>query len=361
MSASAKRSIKYLLAVILYYTGSIALLSCLKKISGGRGDFTILMYHRILDENDRDREFTQPGMYVSRKVFEEQIAFLSEKYKIIRLKDLAGLITHRQNIPSNCLVITFDDGWRDNYLYAFPILKKQGLPAVIFLTTDFIDSENMFWFYKAGILMNGSKLSKRELSELIARHEIREGSSAELHSERSDKPDSALSDRDWFIDRLKKLDAEKIAAVLDDLFAITKQADDILKAGNSMLSWEEVREMNREKIEFGSHGCSHRIMTGLNDAEITRELTESKRVIEEKLGGDVDLFAYPNGDYDDRIKELAQNCGFICALATGSKRSMRNNKDLFSLRRINVHDGVSVGPGGRFSRAMFSLHILRSS
>jgi len=361
MFAPAKRTIKYLLAVILYYTGSIALLSYFKRQLDKRGEFVILMYHRALDENEGDRDFTQPGMYVSRKVFEKQIAFLSEKYRIISLKDLVGLISRKQKMPSNSLVITFDDGWRDNYLYAFPVLKKHKVPAVIFLTTDFIDSENMFWFYRASLLMTGSKLSRRELNELIARHENREGSSVELHRGGSDEPKNVSSDRDWFIDRLKKLDAGEITAVLDDLSAITKQSDDIIKESNSMLSWEEVRKMNKQGIDFGSHGCSHRIMTGLSDAEITEELTESKRVIEEKLGGEVVLFAYPNGDYNDRIREQVKECGYICALATGGKRSKQNFDDLFSLRRINMHDGVSVGPGGGFSRAMFSLHILRSS
>lgn len=361
MFASAKRTIKYFTAVFLYYTGSIALLSYLKRIFSGCGNFAILMYHRVLDEDDREREYSQPGMYVSARVFEKQIAFLSRKYKIIRLRELTDLITRRQNIPSNSLVITFDDGWRDNYLCAFPVLKKYKVPAAVFLTTDYIDSDKMFWFYKASILTAGNKLSRRELGELIAGHESLKDSAGVMSNKETDEANNASSDGDWFIDRLKKLEPGKIDGILERLSAVNMQADDIIKEGNSMLSWDEVREMNRERIDFGSHGCSHRIMPGLSDAEITDELTESKGVIEEKLGGAVDLFAYPNGDYNDRIKELAENCGYICALATGGKKKPQGNTDLFSLRRINVHDGVSVGPGGRFSRAMFSLHILRSS
>jgi peptidoglycan/xylan/chitin deacetylase (PgdA/CDA1 family) len=305
-----------------------------------------------MDENDRERDYIQPGLYVSRKIFEEQIAFLSKKYNIISLKELTDLITGKHHIPSNSLVITFDDGWRDNYLHAFPILKRHDAPAVIFLTTDFIGGENVFWFLKASILMTGNKLSRKELSELIANHE---------DGEEPGDIDTELSDRDWFIERLKKLDPGKISAILKELSSINRQADDILKEGNRMLIWEDVLEMNKKGIDFGSHGCSHRIMLGLSDAELKRELTESKNILEKRLGSEVNLFAYPNGDYDTHIKDLVKSCGYICALATIGKEEPRSSADMYSLRRINIHDGVSEGLRGGFSRAMFSLHILRNS
>jgi peptidoglycan/xylan/chitin deacetylase (PgdA/CDA1 family) len=352
MYSPVKRVIKYSIAVILYYTGLITVISYLKRLIFNRGDFAILMYHRVMNENDREKEYLQPGLYVSRKIFEKQIAFLSKKYNLIRLKELTDLITGKHHIPSSSLVITFDDGWRDNYLRAFPILKRHGAPAVIFLTTDFIGGENVFWFLKASILMTGIKLSREELSGLIAGYE---------DGEEPGDTGPELSDRDWFIERLKKLEPGKITAILKDLSTRNKQADDILKEGNSMLTWEEVLEMSKEGIDFGSHGCSHRIMPGLSDAEIKRELTESKSIIERELGGKVDLFAYPNGDYDTHIKDLVKSCGYICALATIGKKEPRGNADLYSLRRINIHDGVSAGPRGGFSRAMFSLHILRNS
>jgi peptidoglycan/xylan/chitin deacetylase (PgdA/CDA1 family) len=352
MYSPVNRLIKYLIAVILYYTGSITVFSRLKRLIFNRGEFAILMHHRVMDENDRERDYVQPGLYVSRKVFEKQIAFLSKKYNLISLKELTDLINGDHHIPLNSLVITFDDGWRDNYLHAFPILKRHGAAAIIFLTTDFIGGEDVFWFLKASILMTGIKLSREELSGLIARYE---------NGEEPGDTEAELSDRDWFIERLKKLDPGKITAILDDLSTRNKKADGILQEGNSMLTWEEVLEMNKEGIDFGSHGCSHRIMPGLSDTEIKRELTESKNIIEKKLGEEVDLFAYPNGDYNSHIKDLVKSCGYICALATIGKKEPRSNADLYSLRRINIHDGVSAGPRGGFSRAMFSLHILRNS
>jgi tRNA pseudouridine-54 N-methylase len=85
MYSPVKRLIKYLIAVILYYTGLITVFSHLKRLIFNRGEFAILMHHRVMDENDRERDYIQPGLYVSRKIFEEQIAFLSKKYNIIRI------------------------------------------------------------------------------------------------------------------------------------------------------------------------------------------------------------------------------------------------------------------------------------
>jgi len=361
MIASVKRAIKIFLAIVLYYSGLLAGLSFLKKIFYNRGNFVILMYHRVLDENSGERDYIQPGLYVSRRVFEKQIAYLSKKCNLLSLGELAELLICKQRIPPKSLVITFDDGWRDNYLYAFPILKKYHVPAIIFLTTDYIGTNSIFWFLKASILVTNSKLSKAQLGELIDKYESGMNSTKTLPDGKSEEASSILSDRDWFIERLKQVDPKNIPAVLKELSAQNGPAADTVKEDRSMLAWEEVIEMNRNGVDFGSHGCSHGIMPALTDAEIQRELMESKGIIERKLGRKINLFAYPNGDYSSHVIELVSRSGYICALATKEKNKPESDMNIYSLTRINVHDGVSVGLTGNFSPALFRFHILRNS
>lgn len=361
MIATVKSTIKYLLAILLYYSGLLALFSSLRKILFNRSKFTIVMYHRVLDDNDEEKEYLQPGLYVSRQVFEKQIAFLSKKYNLISLKELSELLINKQPISPNSLVITFDDGWRDNYSYAYPILKKYRAPAIIFLTTDYIDTNKAFWFLEASIMMTYNKLSRAQLGQLIAKYESEKDLTKALPGGKLEEANFTLSDRDWFIENLKQLDPKIIPAILKELSVQNKLDADTIKENRSMLTWEEVIEMNNNGIDFGSHGCSHRIMPALTDAEIERELIESKRIIEEKLGREINLFAYPNGDYSNHIRDLVLNSGYICALATKDKKEPESDTNIFSLKRVNVHDGVSVGPTGEFSPAMFSFHILRNS
>ncbi len=361
MIATVKKMIKYFLAVILYYSGVSDFIISLRKKLFNRNNYTIFMYHRVLDENDEDKEYLQPGLFVSRQVFEKQMAFLSNKYNLISLRELSESLIYKRPVTPNSLVITFDDGWRDNYSHAYSILRKYHTPAIIFLTTDYIDTNNSFWFLEASILMTHNKLSREKLSELIVGHESEMGFAKTLPGAKIEEGSFVSSDRDWFIETLKQLDPKIIQAILKELSAQNELGADTIKKNRSMLTWEEVVEMNNNGIDFGSHGCSHRIMPTLTDAEIERELIESKKIIERKIGREINLFAYPNGDYSNHLRDLVMNCGYICALATQGKKEPESATNIFSLRRVNVHDGVSVGPTGDFSPAMLTFHILRNS
>jgi len=182
---------------------------------------------------------------------------------------------------------------------------------------------------------------------LIAKYAGETDSSKILSDRGLKNSDDIPSVRDWFIESLKRLDAANVQAILKELSARNEMTADSIKVNRSMLTWEEVMQMNHNGIDFGSHGCSHRIMPALTDAEIQRELRESKRIIEQRLGREIKLFV--------------QDCGYVCALATGGKKEPESGTDLYSLKRINVHEGVSVGPTGKFSPAMFSFHIFRNS
>jgi len=103
----------------------------------------VLTYHRISDELD-----IQDPLKVSMENFEKQILFLKENYSIISGEQLADIITNKRLFPPKACLITFDDGWRDNYTHAFPILKRYRVPAIIFISTDYIGTDKMFWHEK---------------------------------------------------------------------------------------------------------------------------------------------------------------------------------------------------------------------
>ncbi len=100
----------------------------------------IFIYHRVLPEGHEDIQFTHPGMYVTTKTFESQKKYMTENYKLLTIDSL--IHEHR---PSNGRIVTFDDGWGDNYHYALPILGKYNVPATIFLTTGNIGGNRWPW------------------------------------------------------------------------------------------------------------------------------------------------------------------------------------------------------------------------
>jgi len=119
-----------LLASAVYYGGGIKLYSRLS-----RDHAVVLMYHRVLDDTEAG-DTVHPGMNVTREVFAKHLEYLSKNYCVVTLDQLHEWLLGRTDCPKTPCAITFDDGWEDNYRYAYPLLNKAGFPATIFLITN---------------------------------------------------------------------------------------------------------------------------------------------------------------------------------------------------------------------------------
>ncbi|NIS18116.1 MAG: polysaccharide deacetylase family protein, partial [Aliifodinibius sp.] len=128
MKAKLKRIIKFLISIIMYYSGMLYLYSRLKTHGTYERKLKILMYHSVLNDNDKLRAELQPGMCVLQSTFEKQVRYLSKKYEVISIEKLFEMVSQKRAPDKSTAVITFDDGWRDNYDYAFPVLMKCNCP-----------------------------------------------------------------------------------------------------------------------------------------------------------------------------------------------------------------------------------------
>lgn len=354
-----KRIIKLCLAVKVYYSGLLALLLFIKRKYKSKIDLVILMYHCVLKDGDWQKQYLQPALVVSQQTFDKQMAFLSKHYHLISLKDLVEILQNKQPLPPKCAVITFDDGWRDNYLNAYPILKKYNVPATIFLTTDFIGTYKIAWFLHISILLAECILSPQKMVDILKKVKIENEKSPSVKNLRDQDIESIKGDSDKFIEMLKKLDYDIVQKVI---VLITKECGislDKTIQKKWMLDWNEVIEMSRGNIDFGSHGQSHRILTKLSSSEIQKELINSKNIIEEKIGKLCELFSYPNGDYNSEIKRLVQKAGYSSAITTSGHDITKKELDLFALKRIGIHEGATLGPTSKFSKAIFACFLER--
>ncbi|NIV11475.1 MAG: polysaccharide deacetylase family protein, partial [Aliifodinibius sp.] len=112
----------------MYYSGMLYLYSRLKTHGTYERKLKILMYHSVLNDNDKLRAELQPGMCVLQSTFEKQVRYLSKKYEVISIEKLFEMVSQKRAPDKSTAVITFDDGWRDNYDYAFPVLMKCNCP-----------------------------------------------------------------------------------------------------------------------------------------------------------------------------------------------------------------------------------------
>lgn len=210
----------------------------------------ILMYHEIYrpEEHDRLRGLTNPVYNTEINVFRKQMAYLyAKRIKTLTIDELFSKGSSIQGEGAVCL--TFDDGWRGNYLHAYPVLQEHGLKATFFIATDLIGKP----FY---------------------------------------------------------------------------------------MTWEDIKEMAASGMSIQSHTVTHRPLAHMGEGRVLFELSESKRVIEERLGQEVRHLSLPHGIKDERIWDLAKEIGYesICTSDVGFQTWKSNGP---WIKRINIGDGIS--------------------
>lgn len=319
----------------------------MRKIQGMAAEnFFILMYHRVLEEDEQE-EWIQAGMYVLRRTFEEHVRFLKQNATVIPIKDLPEI--SRGNLSAAgrgkpICVLTFDDGWTDFYTNVFPVLKHYNVPATVFLPTDFIGSKGWFWTDRLACLLSGlgtayqSKqlfpFSKSNLTDFVKN----------LQGPFGFRLEAAIA-------HFKQHHPDEIETALDEMYA-EGYLDTNLQE-RAFLSWDEAREMRQTGlVNFGSHTCGHRIMTLLDNKEIREELDKSrKRLLHEDCADPAFIpFCYPNGNNNDDIAQMVNDAGYQLAVTTSTGWNPINFS-LFKLKRIGMHQDMSSTP------AMFGCRL----
>ena len=293
-----------------------------------RGRAVILAYHRVLPGPEVDRALVQPGMYVERRVFELQMRFLRAAFEVVSLGRLFELWNQGGLDPlRRYCVVTFDDGWRDNYLYAFPVLRRLRLPATIFLATDRVGTPGGFWPDSLAYLLKQGGVEMLRLA---------------LDGSRDDRDQRLPTSQDDRVDRVirkwKALPEEAIHARLDEM---SRHSGIALPRERILVSWDEVGEMSRAGITFGSHSRTHRILTRLRAAEREDEISGSLSILRACDANHVPVFCYPNGDHDDETRRSVEAAGYIGAVTTDAGWVEGIPRDRFALPRIGLHDDIS--------------------
>lgn len=314
-----------------------------------RGKVAILMYHRVLTSEEVASQAVQPGMYVLDTIFAQQMDFLKRSFTVLSFRELLALWRDEMwDEHARYCVITFDDGWLDNYRHAYPVLKRLGLPATIFLPTDYVGSDQWFWPDQIAYLLRTAHVDalgvkqveriKGLLFELL-------GVSGESLMEVVLHEEGAA---DQLIDRCKTLRKDQIQTLVNTL-AVDLGVS--LPVGRVVVNWDEVREMSQGGISFGSHSCSHRIMTTITSSEVSQELVQSGQILERAGINYIPVFCYPNGNSNAEIQAQAKAHGYEAAVSVQAGVEAAQPGNRFALRRVGIHNDVT------HSIPLFSLRL----
>lgn len=349
-----KQSVKYLIVLCLYYSGVVRLFSALRRVRVN-SEVVLLGYHRVLDLEVEGYDYSQTGLVTSIGHFKRQIKYMLRRSQAISVSRLSETLDGTQRLPEKCFIVALD-GWRDTYERAFPIIRSESVPAVVLLTTDLVGTRGAFWHTKLAYVLLNADLSRLELARRDAGERFPGPLLAELKRLGSLGRALRMPDIDGPIEAVKWLDRKIIDQAIERLADAVGVSLEKLEQRAFLLNWDQAKEMAKHAIEFGSHSSTHRILTTLPAPEAWSEISDSKKLIEDKVGAKVHAFACPDGHSNDEIQKLVLQAGYTIALYRFNERDEWVSRQ-FVLRRVCIHDGMCSSPWGSFSRALFAFEV----
>jgi peptidoglycan/xylan/chitin deacetylase (PgdA/CDA1 family) len=290
-----------------------------------RSGLYVFNYHRVGNANAT--RFDPNVFSCDEAHFDEQLATIKSRFKTVTIADLATILERGRSLNAPLALITFDDGYRDNYTNAFPILKAHKLSAVFFVPTAFIGSQSAPWWDEIAWMVKNTK----------HRHLTLPGS----QTIPMDPLNAGYAIREVL--RVFKRDAAPVDIKLQCLRAAMDCKMPTDAATSLFMNWDEIREMRAAGMEVGSHSHSHAILAHLSEEQQLEELSKSKEIIEQELGETISAVAYPVGlstDYTKATEQLAAQCGYEIAFSFDSGFNAELVTRRFDLRRIAVEENA---------------------
>ncbi len=262
----------------------------------------ILMYHGFTPEN-------ASGLSA-------QLRYLAKNFRVVPLKTVVDRLAKNGTLGANEIVLTFDDGLRNNFTVVYPILRQLQIPAAFFVCAGLIGSRGWLWNHEMRCRLQS--LTGAELTELRSTLLA---------------PDASVEGIVEWMKKLKSLQRERVEQLIRSATA-DFQPTSAQSEAYDMMDWPELLALDPALITIGSHTLTHPILTTLTAGEIEFELRESRRCLEQKLGRAVEFFCYPNGSYDARVYQAVKS-NYRAAITTETGVVSREEPiDLHRLPRI---------------------------
>lgn len=289
---------------------------------------TVLAYHRIADPDQPSFRTYRANVSATPASFAAQLDFLQQHYQVVSLADVLAWLEKGRSLPPYPALITFDDGYADNWTAALPALRARHLPAVIFVTTGYIGHRHPFFWDLAAYCFHQTGYQEADLPGL---GQVRWADNAG----KMQQLDAWLKWLKTVPDAAKWMAVEKLPAQLGVHVAETAFA-------GLYLTWDQVREMAQAGIAFGAHTHTHPIMTRVPLAQARHEACLSRDRLQAELGHAITSFAYPNGqaaDYNGALQQMLRQNGFQLAftLLPGPNRPRQMQRHPLAVRRVLIH------------------------
>ncbi|HEY6006037.1 MAG TPA: polysaccharide deacetylase family protein [Anaeromyxobacter sp.] len=315
---------KLFLAKVLWRSRILTALRTLREPS-----LVVLNFHRVRGDGPAQVSVFEEGVFgPSASGFERQMEWVSRNTEVLTEGEVIERFDGGRAFGTPSSLVTFDDGYIDNYETAFPILRRFGIPAIFFIPTALISSRQLGWWDIVAYLVKGSRRSSIRIGD------------AEI----------SLADRTKaireLIARVKQRSVEAPAYSMEKLAeACDVPLPPVGVQGRELMTWEQLREVSRSGIAVGSHTHTHPVLSKLGRDGQREELRVSKEILERELGKPVRSIAYPFGGslhYGKDSMSLASECGYEIGFSFHGRANRSGRIDRFGISRFRAPDEIEL-------------------
>lgn len=315
-------------------------------LARGRERPLVVGYHRVVEDFDAVSRTEMPSMLTSTEMFERHLDCIGRHFRFVTLDDIGAHMLSGEPFDEPVAAVTFDDGYADNYEQAYPVLRRKGIPAAIFVVTDLVGRP--FWQVHDKLYHLVAKAfatwndPREELCSLM--RDL--GLSTEPITRTRDSARTPIQAVSALLPGMRLAD---IRRVMDGIEATVGNGfHDIPRT----LDWEQIAEMRRGGITIGSHTKSHVSLPAESEAIAADELEGSRQMIESRLGEPIRHFAYPGGQFTEPVVAAVAKAGYQFAY-TACQHEYPQQRPL-TIERLLLWEGSSVDADGEFSPAILN-------
>ena len=285
------------------------------------------MYHRVVDVG-----FSPYQIMTTPEHFQQHMEHIQRNYRPMRLTELVTVLV-QDMLPRKGIVVTFDDGYIDNYTFAYPILERFQIPATIFITSGYVGSNREYWWDELERIIFTPEHLPEKLKTSI------DGEYIELLLPTTSREQRKLTHKAMhaFLRNLRSEDRDKMLSSLAEWAGVENNGRQEYRSMNA----DEIVGLSKSGvIDIGAHTITHPVLAALSAEEQSDEIVGSQKKLESILGRSVNTIAFPygnTGDFTPQTLEIVRQAGFKAACTTVSG-TVTNGKDPLALPRRAVGD-----------------------
>jgi peptidoglycan/xylan/chitin deacetylase (PgdA/CDA1 family) len=309
------------------------------------GWLTVLTYHRV-GRRDGPTVLDEGVMDVTPEQLGRHLKFIKRWFDPIGIDQLRAFVRGRGRLPRNPLMVTFDDGYRDNHDVALPILVKHGVRAVFFLATDYVQRRRLYWWDRVSLLVGRCRRSRIVMA-------YPEPMSISL--EGPDAGPAAVKRVQRIVKDRPGLDLARFLDELERAADVTLGSDEERRLVEAtVMTWTQAAALRRAGMDVQSHTHTHRVLQTLDGRELERELKVSRAALEGALGEPVVGISYPVGRPlrdSPQIRQAVRDAGYELGFSNATGVNRTRALDPLDVKRVSLDLSVR----DPFFRAMLAV------